>query len=65
MDDAIGLREFHESPGAEDWRIVGDGGCAFFSTSGLDQAAEFVRVLAACPHRFFALPKRDADPFAR
>ena len=43
MTDGISPRQFHEAAGVEDWRVVGDGACAFFRTgsfaaSGLVQA---------------------------
>ena len=30
MDDAITAREFHASEGVEDWRVLGEGACAYF-----------------------------------
>jgi 4a-hydroxytetrahydrobiopterin dehydratase len=42
------IREFQEA--AKDWRVVSDGGCAFFRTSSLSQAAAFVEALAQVPN---------------
>src|SRR5205823_12850287 len=30
MSDRITARRFHESEGVEDWRVVGEGACAYF-----------------------------------
>ena len=30
--NGITLRQFHDAEGVEDWRVVGDGACAFFRT---------------------------------
>ena len=39
-------KEFHASPGVEDWRVLFYGAHVFYRTSSFDQAAEFV-----CRHR--------------
>ena len=62
MDDAIGLREFHEAEGAEHWRIVSDGAAAFFQTSSLAQSAEFVQQIASLPGLNAAPPDIDIRP---
>jgi 4a-hydroxytetrahydrobiopterin dehydratase len=49
VDDAVGLREFHETEGVEDWRIVGDGACAFFRTGTLTESAKLVEAISEMP----------------
>ena len=46
MSDAITARQFQESEGVEDWRVVGDGGCAFYATGSLAESARFVAAVA-------------------
>ena len=33
MDEELTWRQFQESPSVEDWRVLGEGACAFFRTS--------------------------------
>lgn len=48
MDDHISPRQFLESAGVEDWRIVGsDGACAYFPTRTLAESARLVQAVAA------------------
>jgi hypothetical protein len=35
MTDRISPKQFHESEGVEDWRVIGDGACAYFPTASL------------------------------
>ena len=44
MTDYIRAREFRETEGTEDWRVVGDGACTFIAT---DSFASSVRLAAA------------------
>jgi 4a-hydroxytetrahydrobiopterin dehydratase len=30
MTDQVTARQFHEAAGTEDWRVVGEGACAYF-----------------------------------
>jgi 4a-hydroxytetrahydrobiopterin dehydratase len=46
MDDGITAREFHATEGLEDWRVVGDGACAFYRTASLVQSAALVAAIA-------------------
>ena len=39
--------EFHAADGTEDWRVVGDGACAYFRVASFDAAARFVAAIAA------------------
>ncbi|WP_031012842.1 VOC family protein [Streptomyces sp. NRRL F-5727] len=44
--DRIRPRRFHETPGLEDWRVVGEGACAAFRTGTFAAGAAFVAELA-------------------
>jgi len=50
MSERMTPREFHESQGVEDWRVLGDGACAFFRTASFAAAARFVQAIGALPH---------------
>ena len=39
MSDAMSARQFQETEGVDDWRVVGDGGCAFYTTGSLAESA--------------------------
>jgi len=45
MTDTITVKQFHESEGAEDWRVVGDGASAFYRTSSFAESAGFVAAI--------------------
>jgi 4a-hydroxytetrahydrobiopterin dehydratase len=42
MNDGITPTQFHESEGAEDWRVLGDGACAYFRTGSFAAGARLV-----------------------
>ncbi|MEU2628480.1 VOC family protein [Kitasatospora sp. NPDC007106] len=47
-DDASGTgrirpRHFHESEGVQDWRVLGEGACAYFRTGSFAAGAQFVQ----------------------
>jgi 4a-hydroxytetrahydrobiopterin dehydratase len=44
MADRISPKQFHESEGVEDWRVIGDGACVYFRTGSF---AASVRLVAA------------------
>ncbi len=44
MKDAILPKQFQQSEGVEDWRVLGEGACAFFAT---DSFADSVRLVSA------------------
>lgn len=48
MSEAIKIREF--VAGAPDWRVLNDGGYAFFRTTALAEGAAFVAALADIPN---------------
>jgi 4a-hydroxytetrahydrobiopterin dehydratase len=49
MTDRITPKQFHESEGAEDWRVVGDGACAYFPTGSFAAAARLVQAIGELP----------------
>jgi len=46
MTDQISPRQFHESEGVEDWRVIGDGACAYFHTGSFATGARFVQAIS-------------------
>ncbi|WP_406861813.1 VOC family protein [Streptomyces sp. HUAS MG47] len=40
-------RQFHEAEGTEDWRVLGEGACAYFRTGSFAAGARFVAEVAA------------------
>lgn len=46
MNDGISPSEFQESDGVADWRVIGDGCCAFFRTSSLAESATFAQAIS-------------------
>jgi len=46
MTDQITAKQFHESEGVEDWRVVGDGACAFFRTGSFAAGARLVLAIS-------------------
>ena len=49
MTDRISPRQFQESEGVEDWRVLGDGACAYFRTGSFAAAARLVRAIGELP----------------
>jgi 4a-hydroxytetrahydrobiopterin dehydratase len=49
MSDQITPSQFEESPGAEDWRVLGDGANAFYRTDSMATAARFVQAISELP----------------
>jgi 4a-hydroxytetrahydrobiopterin dehydratase len=49
MTDGISPKQFHEAGGVEDWRVVGDGACAYFRTGSLAAGARLVRAISELP----------------
>src|SRR5207247_5994634 len=44
--DWITMRRFHESDGVEDWRVVGEGACAYFRTGSFAAGARLVNAIS-------------------
>jgi len=45
MIDGITPKQFYESEGVEDWRVVGDGACAFYRTGSFAASAQLVQAI--------------------
>lgn len=43
MTNYISPKQFHDSHGVEDWRVLGDGATAYFPTRSLAQSACLAR----------------------
>jgi hypothetical protein len=43
MSDRIGPKDFHAADGVEDWRVLGEGACAFFRTGSFEAGARLVQ----------------------
>ena len=49
MTDRISPKQFHEAERAEDWRVLGDGACAYFRTGSFAAGAQLVQAISALP----------------
>ena len=49
MTDRISPKQFHESEGVEDWRVIGDGACAYFRTGSFVASARLVQAISQLP----------------
>ena len=49
MIDRISPKQFHESEGVEDWRVLGDGACAYFRTGSFAAGARLVQAIGVLP----------------
>jgi len=49
MTDRISPKQFHESEGVEDWRVIGDGACAYFRTGSFEASAWLVQAISQLP----------------
>jgi 4a-hydroxytetrahydrobiopterin dehydratase len=49
MTDGISPKQFHESRGVEDWRVIRDGACAYFRTGSLAAGARLVQAISELP----------------
>jgi len=43
MADDFTIKDFHVAEGVENWRVVSDGGCAFYATASLAASARLSR----------------------
>jgi 4a-hydroxytetrahydrobiopterin dehydratase len=46
MTDQISPRQFHEADGVEDWRVLGEGACAYVRTGSLAAGARLVHAIS-------------------
>lgn len=49
VTEPITPRQFDEADGVEDWRVVGDGACAYFRTGSFGAGARLVHAISALP----------------
>src|SRR6266542_85756 len=49
MTDRISPKQFHEAEGVEEWRVLGDGACAYFRTGSFAAGARLVQAISALP----------------
>ena len=49
MTEPITAREFHATAGLEDWRVLGDGACAYFRTGSFSAGVRLVRAIGELP----------------
>jgi 4a-hydroxytetrahydrobiopterin dehydratase len=49
MTNRISPQEFQESEGAEDWRVLGDGACAYFRAGSFSAGAGLVHAISELP----------------
>ncbi|MEX0172174.1 VOC family protein [Streptomyces sp. LMG1-1-1.1] len=47
--ERIRPQQFHATVGLEDWRVLGEGACAYFRTGTFAVGAEFVRAISEMP----------------
>jgi 4a-hydroxytetrahydrobiopterin dehydratase len=45
MIERISPRQFHEAPGVEDWRVLGEGACSYFRTGSFAAGARLVHAI--------------------
>jgi len=49
MSTPISPRQFHESEGVDDWRLVAEGACAYYRTGSFAAGARLVGAISALP----------------
>jgi 4a-hydroxytetrahydrobiopterin dehydratase len=49
MTDYISPKQFHETEGVADWRLISEGATAFFRTQSFAESARFVHAISALP----------------
>src|SRR5262245_16848779 len=49
MTDRLSPTQFHESEGVGDWRVLGDGACAYFRTGSFADGARLVQAISELP----------------
>jgi 4a-hydroxytetrahydrobiopterin dehydratase len=45
MTEGISPKQFHEAGGVEDWRVLGEGACAYFRTGSFAAGARLVQAI--------------------
>jgi 4a-hydroxytetrahydrobiopterin dehydratase len=49
MTDQISPKQFQEAEGVKDWRVLGDGACAYFRTGSFAAGARLVQAISELP----------------
>lgn len=49
MTDPVTAREFHESDGLADWRVLGEGALVYFPTGSFAESAKLVLAIGEIP----------------
>jgi 4a-hydroxytetrahydrobiopterin dehydratase len=49
MTKGISAQQFHDSEGTQDWRVIGDGACAYFRTGSFTAGTRLVRAIGELP----------------
>jgi 4a-hydroxytetrahydrobiopterin dehydratase len=49
MIDAMTSKEFYQSEGVEDWRVIGDGACAHCRTASFAASVRLVQAISQVP----------------
>jgi 4a-hydroxytetrahydrobiopterin dehydratase len=49
MIEQVSPTDFHAAEGVEDWRVLGDGACAYFTTASFRAGARLVQAISALP----------------
>jgi 4a-hydroxytetrahydrobiopterin dehydratase len=62
MTDWLSPKQFHESEGVEDWRVLGDGACAYFRTGSFAAGARLVQAIGELPGVDDHAPDVDVRP---
>src|SRR5438309_281982 len=62
MTDRLSPQQFHESEGIEDWRVLGDGACAFFRTGSFAAGTRLAQAIGALPDIDDHAPDVDVRP---
>lgn len=60
--EPISAKQFHETQGVSDWRVVGDGACSFFATDSFADSARLVQTIAGLPDVDKHRPDLDVRP---
>jgi 4a-hydroxytetrahydrobiopterin dehydratase len=62
VTEKIAPHRFHENEGVEEWRVVGDGACAFFATGSFAESARLVQAIGELPGLDRHAPDVDLRP---
>jgi 4a-hydroxytetrahydrobiopterin dehydratase len=49
MTEGISAQQFHDSEGTQDWRVIGDGACAYFRTGSFTAGTRLVQAIGELP----------------